>query len=218
MTWKFVPWHNGCQALQAAQSTTVIARMLGKAVKLRHCPATVSAPRPPPVQWVAGGGRISARGRFTTRIGPGKPLEVSRYGSSLGRWLKQAQVRRPVLGAQPRLRSEGNEGACHACFRTFARSPEPHIASTLYSHSCCGLGCRVPGCRHPRRGHRSLWRQGYRRQRGFVEQRKSCRNRRLRRRRQFPDSHRHHGQVLPRGLRQELSPGGDTGLLRRHAR
>ena len=28
----------------AVQLTTVIARMLGKAVKLRHCPATVSAP------------------------------------------------------------------------------------------------------------------------------------------------------------------------------
>jgi len=32
-------------------------------------------------------------------------------GLPLGRWLKQAQVRRPVLGAKPRLRSEGNEGA-----------------------------------------------------------------------------------------------------------
>jgi hypothetical protein len=28
----------------AAQLTTAIARMLGKAVKVRHCPATVSAP------------------------------------------------------------------------------------------------------------------------------------------------------------------------------
>ncbi len=32
------------RTLFAAQLTTVIARMLGKAVKLRHCPATVSAP------------------------------------------------------------------------------------------------------------------------------------------------------------------------------
>jgi len=29
---------------RAAFLTTAIARMLGKAVKLRHCPATVSAP------------------------------------------------------------------------------------------------------------------------------------------------------------------------------
>jgi len=28
----------------AAQLTTAIARMFGKAVKVRHCPATVSAP------------------------------------------------------------------------------------------------------------------------------------------------------------------------------
>jgi hypothetical protein len=33
------PLHRG-----AAQFTTAIVRMLGKAVKLRHCPATVSAP------------------------------------------------------------------------------------------------------------------------------------------------------------------------------
>jgi len=29
---------------EAAHYTTVFARMLGKAVKFRHCPATVSAP------------------------------------------------------------------------------------------------------------------------------------------------------------------------------
>jgi hypothetical protein len=33
----------------AAQFTTAIARMLGKAVKVRHCPATVSASAPVPV-------------------------------------------------------------------------------------------------------------------------------------------------------------------------
>jgi len=32
------------RAITAAQTIIVIARMLGKAVKLRHCPATVSAP------------------------------------------------------------------------------------------------------------------------------------------------------------------------------
>jgi hypothetical protein len=34
------------------QLTTLIARMLGKAVKLRHCPATVSAPDAVTVDWV----------------------------------------------------------------------------------------------------------------------------------------------------------------------
>ncbi len=33
----------------SAQLTTAIARMFGKAVKLRHCPATVSAPSQVPV-------------------------------------------------------------------------------------------------------------------------------------------------------------------------
>jgi hypothetical protein len=33
----------------AAPLTTAIARMLGKAVKFRHCPATVSAPASLPV-------------------------------------------------------------------------------------------------------------------------------------------------------------------------
>jgi hypothetical protein len=32
------------QPYAAATHTTAIARMLGKAVKFRHCPATVSAP------------------------------------------------------------------------------------------------------------------------------------------------------------------------------
>jgi hypothetical protein len=38
----------------AAQFTTAVARMHGKAVKLRHCPATVSAPAPVPVDRVIG--------------------------------------------------------------------------------------------------------------------------------------------------------------------
>ncbi len=35
----------GLHARNAAATKTAIARMLGKAVKVRHCPATVSAPR-----------------------------------------------------------------------------------------------------------------------------------------------------------------------------
>jgi hypothetical protein len=44
MSWKIVPWDTGCRIVEAAQFTTAIVRMLGKAVKFRHCPATVSAP------------------------------------------------------------------------------------------------------------------------------------------------------------------------------
>jgi len=45
MSWKFVPWHSDFPASNGTvKFTTIIARMLGKAVKVRHCPATVSAP------------------------------------------------------------------------------------------------------------------------------------------------------------------------------
>jgi hypothetical protein len=37
------------QPYAAAPHITAIARMLGKAVKVRHCPATVSAPASPSV-------------------------------------------------------------------------------------------------------------------------------------------------------------------------
>ena len=88
--------------------TTAIARMLGKAVKLRHCPATVSAPASTGRRMVRAGNqpgyfRIVRKRRTTTA---GRPM-----GSSLGRWLGKAQVRRPVLAPSTRLRSEGNEGA-----------------------------------------------------------------------------------------------------------
>ena len=39
---------------RAAHFITAIVRMLGKAVKLRHCPATVSAPAVPPVETFVG--------------------------------------------------------------------------------------------------------------------------------------------------------------------
>jgi hypothetical protein len=48
----------------AVHLTTGIARMLGKAVKLRHCPATVSAPATIAVVWDNGGGRKSVRVPF----------------------------------------------------------------------------------------------------------------------------------------------------------
>src|ERR1035438_8766446 len=83
--------------------------MLRKAVKLRHCPATVSAPAHWPVLSVRAGNqpgffRQSRRSHINHCMTP--PL-----GVSVGRWLEEAQVRRPVLAPPTRLRSEGNEGA-----------------------------------------------------------------------------------------------------------
>jgi hypothetical protein len=45
MSWKMLSWLKSCLIYQAAQFITAIVRMLGKAVKVRHCPATVSATR-----------------------------------------------------------------------------------------------------------------------------------------------------------------------------
>jgi hypothetical protein len=45
------------QSYAAAPHITAIARMLGKAVKVRHCPATVSAPALLPVIFVKWGRR-----------------------------------------------------------------------------------------------------------------------------------------------------------------
>ncbi len=104
--------------------------MIGKAVKIRHCPATVSAPVPGFVYEVMTG----PVGTFCFRTGVHEPLMAK---SSLGRGLDKAQVRRPVLGAPTRLRSEGNEGAfmrlafvrgCLACACTGIRQ---HIAIGL---------------------------------------------------------------------------------------
>jgi hypothetical protein len=83
----------------AALLIIAIARMLGKAVKLRHCPATVSALAPVLVVSASDEGRNSAKvilPRANDRRE--KPLEASCSDSFLGRWLKKAQVRRPILG------------------------------------------------------------------------------------------------------------------------
>ena len=61
----------------AAQFTTAIVRMHGKAVKVRHCPATVSAPAPVPVVGLSDEGRISARVDPRRAEDPRKPLEAS---------------------------------------------------------------------------------------------------------------------------------------------
>jgi vitamin B12 transporter len=85
--------------------------MLGKAVKIRHCPATVSAPRLGPVMLGYWNRQEFSLVFSAPREVPEKPLEMSCKASFLGRWLEKVQVRRPVLGVFTRLRSEGNEGA-----------------------------------------------------------------------------------------------------------
>ena len=101
MSWNIVPWRHGCPEA-AALFTKVIARMFGKAVKLRHCPATVSATVSACMERVfqVGAGikpgvkRHTAMPLKTT----GDEVQSSLWLWSLGRWLKEAQVRRPVRG------------------------------------------------------------------------------------------------------------------------
>jgi hypothetical protein len=69
----------------AALYTTAIARMHGKAVKLRHCPATVSAPAPVPVVGSSDDGRFSARAVSPSAEGPRKPLEANLWGFVFGK-------------------------------------------------------------------------------------------------------------------------------------
>jgi hypothetical protein len=64
--------------------------MFGKAVKVRHCPATVSAPAHLIV--------ITVEGEKPARMPAMSGLRTQTTGSQLpGRWLEKAQVRRPVL-------------------------------------------------------------------------------------------------------------------------
>jgi hypothetical protein len=87
--------------------------MHGKTVKLRRCPATVSAPAPVSVVEISEEGRISARVDPPSAEGPRKPLEASLFGLLLGRWLEEAQARRPVLALQNRYVPRGTkESSC----------------------------------------------------------------------------------------------------------
>jgi len=62
----------------AAQFTTAIVRMHGKAVKVRHCPATVSAPATTPVVLRSSQKAGIQPGLFRCmRSGPNEPLEAS---------------------------------------------------------------------------------------------------------------------------------------------
>ncbi len=94
---------------RAAQNTTAIARMLGKAVKLRHCPATVSAPAQRPV---LSGRAGNQPGSFRlSRRSLVNHCTASSLERACGKVAGKAQVRRPVLAPSTHLRSEGNEGA-----------------------------------------------------------------------------------------------------------
>ena len=50
-----------------------------------------------------------------------KTTEAEPQGLTLGRWLKKAQVRRPVRGAFNPLAFRGERRSHHACFRIVAR-------------------------------------------------------------------------------------------------
>jgi hypothetical protein len=63
-------------SMRAAQFTTAIARMLGKAVKVRYCPATVSAASSRARRIGCGRGRNSARSVSHRTKGLRKPLET----------------------------------------------------------------------------------------------------------------------------------------------
>ena len=100
MGWKTIPCHAGCLIFQAVQFSPAIVRMLGKAVKVRHCTATVSAP----VRTIYSG--QTEKAEFSQRLlrkvrKPREPLKPIEHCSALGRWLETAQVRRPVLDALP---------------------------------------------------------------------------------------------------------------------
>jgi hypothetical protein len=64
-------------SVQAAHLITAIVRMLGKAVKLRHCPATVSAPAFTAVVSAAAGSQYGHLRLFKV---PNQPLETRPLG------------------------------------------------------------------------------------------------------------------------------------------
>ena len=151
-------------------STTAIARMLGKAVKLRHCPATVSAPAPMPRRlghWVKAGFQPGffrpsrrARGNHWRRAAEACLWE--------GGWRRRKSGDRSSAPLT-RLRSEGNEGAIMPVSSLIrAHSPERAFAYSLPLSSSALLSPAVPGCVDPRRGHRHVRRQGHRRQCGLC--------------------------------------------------
>ncbi len=218
MAWKYLPCHRGCSPSGAAQPTTAIARMLGKAVKLRHCPATVSAPASGPFHWAGQGtslGLSAKRGEL-----PSEPLQTD-LRLWEGGWRSASQETGPR--APNPLAFRGERRSYHACFRAKAlplllqfiharAAPRPYAFSARRLRRC------LPGCLHPRRGHGRLRRQGRWRKCGFNQRRQSCRHRRLHRRRQLSDSRRRRGPLLSGRQLVRLSSVGDAQLLRRQSR
>ncbi len=138
--------------------------MLGKTVKIRRCPATVSAPASRSVVWTRQEtsqiprrlcgeivttevsdwlhfGKVAGKGHPRTKTCPRNP---------------EAQVRRPVLGALTRLRSEGNEGASmpsrisrslSARIRIFRLYPSIRLAIVLVLFALFAAGVRAASIR-----------------------------------------------------------------------
>ena len=100
----------------------VNARMLGNAVKIRGCPATVSAPVSYAVESAGAGQQPAIK---TTGSEPQTPL--------LGRWLPKRKSGDRSLALNHRLRSEGNGGAMMYLFRPLRFAPARLLTLILLS-------------------------------------------------------------------------------------
>ena len=99
-------------------------------MKLRHCPATVSAPAPVPVVGLSDEGRISARVVPPSAEDPRKPLEASLFGLVFGKVAGGgASQETGPWRFITRLRSEGNEGV----IMPVSASPRTRLSRVL----CC---------------------------------------------------------------------------------
>ena len=99
---------------KAAQPYTVIARMLGKAVKFRHCPATVSAPALGPYY---GSEQGTSKGLSAVAKALCEPLHGEPSGARLweGGWKGASQETGPRV-LYP-LAFRGERRSHHACFQ-----------------------------------------------------------------------------------------------------
>lgn len=164
MSWKSVPRRSvRSSPLGRAQFTTAIARMLGKAVKLRHCPATVSATASWPFNRARAGNQPgSFRGSRKPHTNHWKQPTGFAFGKVAGEGASQETGPRVIT----RLRSEGDEGAIHAHFNIPAHTIRAGVAPPIRRHSsfvCCPC---MPGCVDPWNGYRRHGCKSYRRHRG----------------------------------------------------
>ena len=152
--------------------------MLGKAVKLRHCPATVSAPARRPV--LSGEGREPARVFPPVAEIPCEPLQVILFGCACGKVAGKGASQETGPSALNPLAFRGERRSLHACFRAiifsqFPRSTDARVAPRHCSFSACCSHRIMSGSFHPRRSHGRIRRQGHRRQRGSDQRRQSRR-------------------------------------------